>query len=433
MKTDRFLKEELQKINVELSKHSTNKFVELPAFTFDEIDLSELLNFVQAEKIFYFKSKYKKFSFLGIGHSKTIKASDVEIYLEEYPSDFLIAAFLFEENPTASEFILPEWVFITRGDQTELSIYPGFECQTYSTSNLIFNLDFTISNYNPNYNPNFSPWVSYEEFPEHDQWSEMINKCDSLFNERELEKIVLSRKKIFNYSYAIDPIHFFKKTLEKNNNANSSYAIFYQMSFDKAFISLTPEKLFSIKGQDFESISLASSAPRGMTIEEDQAFEKLLNENEKLVREHHLVTEEILKKIRPLSETISVSEIQTMKLPYIQHRSTPISAKLLEGFSALEIIKLLHPTPAIGGLPSEKAQEKILEIEPYTRKSYAAPIGVISSHYSELAVGIRSALIEGERITLFGGAGIVKGSIAEEEWIETGLKMNPFLKVVNNE
>ena len=429
MKTDRFLKEELQKINAELTKHSTNNFVDLPVFTFNEINLSELLNSVQAEKIFYFKSKYENFSFLGVGHSKTIKALELEKYQKEHPNHFLVATFLFEEDPAASEFILPEWVFISRENQTELSIYPGLEYQNYSTPNLLFNLDFTISDFNPN----FSPWVSYEEFPEHDQWNEMINKCDSLFNKHELEKIVLSRKKIFDYSYPIDPIHFFKKTLEQNNNANSSYAIYYQMSFDKAFISLTPEKLFSIKGHDFESISLAASAPRGLTIEEDQAYEKLLNENEKLVREHNLVTEEILKKIRPVSESISVSEIQTMKLPYIQHRSLPISAKLIKDFSAIKIIKLLHPTPAIGGLPSEKAQKKILEIEPYTRKSYAAPIGVISHHYSELAVGIRSALIEGTKITIFGGAGIVKGSIAEEEWIETGLKMNPFLKVVNHE
>jgi len=42
-------------------------------------------------------------------------------------------------------------------------------------------------------------------------------------------------------------------------------------------------------------------------------------------------------------------------------------------------------------------------------------------------------LIQSDKITLFGGAGIVKGSVAEEEWIETGTKMNPFLKVVNNE
>ena len=122
-----------------------------------------------------------------------------------------------------------------------------------------------------------------------------------------------------------------------------------------------------------------------------------------------------------------------MKLPYIQHRLVTISAQLLSHISALELVVLLHPTPAVGGLPWGTAQSKILELEAYKRQSYAAPIGVISLHYSELAVGIRSALIEGSKLTLFGGAGIVKGSIAEEEWQEMGIKMNPFIKVVTHE
>jgi isochorismate synthase EntC len=56
---------------------------------------------------------------------------------------------------------------------------------------------------------------------------------------------------------------------------------------------------------------------------------------------------------------------------------------------------------------------------------------VISKNFSEIVVGIRSALIEGSMITVYGGAGIVAGSIAEEEWIETGTKMRPFIKVIN--
>ena len=178
---------------------------------------------------------------------------------------------------------------------------------------------------------------------------------------------------------------------------------------------------------------MAASAPRGKTPEEDQAFEKLLVSSDKLTREHNLVTEEILKKIKPLSNSIEVAALQTMKLPYIQHRSVPIKAVLKEKYNPLDLVTLLHPTPAVGGLPWDKAKIKIGELEPYKREYYAAPIGVISSQYSELAVGIRCALIEGATLTLYGGAGIVKGSVAEEEWNETGVKMNPFLKVVNNE
>lgn len=424
-----FLTKELHNIAVALKHHLSEKNEGPLVFLFDEIDLSEILPYLVCEKIFYFKSKYKDFSFLGLGHSSTVLACDLTEHLEKNPHHFLIAAFLFEENPNATEFILPEWSFISGMGKTQLTVRHSSQYRTLSSPNLFFHLNSSLSS------PDLfiPPWQSYEEFPEHDQWSEMIHKCDLLFENGDLEKIVLSRKKIFDYDENIDPLLFFNTVLKNNNKANSSYAVFYQTSFDRAFMSLTPEKLFSLEGDHFESISLAASAPRGKTPEEDLEFEKLLGSCDKLAREHNLVTEEIIKKIKPLSKTISVSGLETMKLPYIQHRSIPITAELKNHSQVLDLVHLLHPTPAIGGLPSDKAQKEILNLEPYTRDSYAAPIGVISFGFSELAVGIRSALIEKTKVTLFGGAGIIKGSVAEEEWIETGIKMNPFLKVVNCE
>lgn len=422
MKTDRFLLEELQKIHSILKQDSAFEF------QFSEIDLLELLNHVICERVFYFKSKYENFSFLGLGHSKSIKAIDLQENLDKNSKEFYVASLIFEADPNASELYLPEWIFISRNKQTELFINKSSEYNTYSAPQLYFNTNFDLNLYDP-----FIPeWLSYDELPEHDEWAEMIEKSDELFDSGELEKIVLSRKKIFEYMEPIDPIVFFKAVMEKNNS-NSSYNVFYQMNFNKAFISLTPEKLFSIEDNHFESISLAASAPRGKTFEEDQEFEAQLSSSDKLKREHDLVTAEIVKKLKPYSNNISVSPAKTMKLSYIQHQSTPITAELLSKTNPIELISLLHPTPAVGGLPWDKAKYRVSELEPYARDQYAAPIGVLSAHYSEMAVGIRSALIESTKLSIYGGAGIVKGSLAEEEWVETGIKMNPFLKVVNHE
>jgi menaquinone-specific isochorismate synthase len=120
-----------------------------------------------------------------------------------------------------------------------------------------------------------------------------------------------------------------------------------------------------------------------------------------------------------------------MKLPYIQHRQVLIKGELKPKFNAIDLIKSLHPTPAVGGIPLEESKIAILQIEKSKRGSYASPIGVLNKKFSEIAVGIRSAIIESNIITVFGGAGIVEGSIAEEEWIETGTKMRPFIKVLN--
>ncbi|MFA6238540.1 MAG: isochorismate synthase [Bacteriovorax sp.] len=429
MKTERFLKEELQKIHSTLKTSLNNDDQSIFRFQYDEIDTCELLNHVTCEKIFYFKSKYGDFSCLGLGHSETVKSRELNDFTKKYPDLFLTAAFSFEENALDTEFILPEWIFIRRDGITELTINKSYEYKNFSTPNLFFNSSFDLNLYDPF----IPPWQSYEEHPEHDQWAEMIKAADQQFLNGELQKIVLSRKKIFGYECPVEPMAFFKAAMAQNNFAQSSYAIFNQINFGETFISLTPEKFFTIKDQSFESISLAASAPRGVTEQEDAVYEESLNTSEKLVREHNIVTEEIVKKIKTISTELIVSPLQTMKLPYIQHRSVPIAAKLNPGITALDLVVLLHPTPAVGGIPWDKARNKILELEPGPRKYYAAPIGVISEHYSEMAVGIRAALIEAAKITLYGGAGIVSGSTAEEEWLETGIKMNPYLKVVNHE
>ena len=121
----------------------------------------------------------------------------------------------------------------------------------------------------------------------------------------------------------------------------------------------------------------------------------------------------------------------TMKLPYIQHRQAKVTGTLKETTTVLELIDLLHPTPAVGGIPHLKAKNKILEIEKEKRSYYAGPVGILSKDFSEIVVGIRSAYIQGQKLIVYGGAGIVAGSDAEEEWSETGIKMQPFIKVIN--
>ncbi|MGZ3788251.1 MAG: isochorismate synthase [Bacteriovorax sp.] len=428
MKTEQFFQLELQKIGALLKKQSGSIPEDRLSFEYSSMNLLDLLAHATCERIFYFKSKYRNFTFLGLGQAKTIKGSELSAFLKAHPDLFLAASFLFEEDPTLAEFILPEWIFITREFKTELHIIKNDQAQAFSGPSLIFNKDFEHNFYESG----MPLWISYEEMPEHDQWNEMIDQCSKLFKNGELDKIVMSRKKMFTYQSPLDPISFFLNLLHKNNST-TNYQVFSQTHFGRAFISLTPEKLFSIEDGRFESISLAGSAPRGPTEKEDREFENHLINNEKLIREHQFVTDEITKKMVPISETLKAGPLQTMKLPYIQHRSALITAVLKENTDLLSVVSIMHPTSAVGGIPWQKAKHKILELEPYKREHYAAPIGVMSAYYSELAVGIRCATVEKEKLTVFGGAGIVSGSIAEEEWIETGTKMNPFTKVVLHE
>lgn len=414
MKTESFLKEELQKIDSDVSQNKR-------LFTFDSFDMIDLIAFASTEEVFFFESKEEDFSFLGLGKSKEFSDAEAAWHLKQNPQDVLVFQGHFEKTKP-NLIYLPEWAFVKKDKKVRLCIHPSLEFQSPSPSQMIFNLN--------SWESFVGNWISYEERPESDEWKVMIDEASKLFAKKELEKIVLSRKKVFTYDDLIESPVMFKELYEANKKS-SHFTIYHQLHFGQTFISFTPERLFTLKGREIETISLAGSGLRGADEASDKKHEEELISSDKLIREHNIVTKAISEKLANLVSKLEISDLFTMKLPYIQHRQAIIKGVLREGVEAIDLISHLHPTPAVGGIPHDKAMEKILEIEKEERHFYAAPVGVLSHNFNEIAVGIRSAHINGEVMNVYGGAGIVSGSEAESEWIETGTKMQPFTKVIN--
>lgn len=109
------------------------------------------------------------------------------------------------------------------------------------------------------------------------------------------------------------------------------------------------------------------------------------------------------------------------------HLHTPITATL-QGLSPLALAEMLHPTPAVAGLPRREAMAWLRCLEPFERGHYAAPIGWIDSQGDcELRVAIRSGLIRQGALELTAGAGLVRGSVPEREEQEVALKLRVLL------
>ncbi|WP_207589093.1 isochorismate synthase [Halomontanus rarus] len=196
------------------------------------------------------------------------------------------------------------------------------------------------------------------------------------------------------------------------------------------FFGAPPERLVAMDGGRVETEALAGSVPRGETPEEDDDLVERMIESGKFQQEHGLVVEAIRDELEPLSASVTVGEQTVRRLATIQHLQTPIEATLADTVDrhVLEIVEALHPTPAVGGLPPEAAWETIREIETFDRGWYAAPIGWFdAAGDGEFAVGLRSGLVTGQRVTLFSGNGIVADSDPDDEWDEIQLKFRPIL------
>ncbi|MFQ3474705.1 isochorismate synthase [Halonotius sp. F2-221B] len=195
-----------------------------------------------------------------------------------------------------------------------------------------------------------------------------------------------------------------------------------------AFFGATPERLVSLRGRTVETGALAGTTGRGETPAEDEWLAEELLTDEKNVHEHELVAETIREQLSPFAASVSVGERAIKRLATVQHLYTPITAELADDTHVLDVVEALHPTPAVGGLPPDRALETIRETEPFDRGWYAAPVGWIdAAGNGTFAVGLRSAVASRRQATLFAGVGIVGDSDPDAEWDEVELKFRPIL------
>ncbi len=237
----------------------------------------------------------------------------------------------------------------------------------------------------------------------------------------EFSKMVLARAKDLSSDSLLNPLRVL-------NGLRQRFPDCYSFSFaggrGQSFIGASPERLAQVQGGAVTTEALAGSIRRGASAREDASLAAELVTSEKDRREHQIVLESIVGRLRPLGIDAHYAPVPGIRrLANVQHLQTPIRADLPSGVRLLDVIARLHPTPAVGGVPQEAAVRAIGELESFPRGLYAGAIGWVNAQGGgEFFVGLRSALIEGKTARLYAGAGIVAGSSPEKEFAETELK-----------
>ncbi len=217
--------------------------------------------------------------------------------------------------------------------------------------------------------------------------------------------------------------------LDSLRRSHPSCAIFAIGRASSTFVGATPECLVRLRGRHLETASLAGSAPRGRSPDEDSQLGRELLESKKEQAEHAVVVRALRAALDPHCETLEIPESpHLMRLQDIQHLETPISGTVLEDVSILDLLAAVHPTPAVAGEPREPALAWLAEHEDLDRGWYAGPVGFADSGGGgEFFAALRSSLLTGDEARLFAGAGIVEGSQPERELLETRLKLQTML------
>lgn len=244
---------------------------------------------------------------------------------------------------------------------------------------------------------------------------------------RRYDKIVLSRSIDLRNPAGWQPLDALNRLRERFPGC---FAFSFGSGRERSYIGATPERILSLREKRLETEALAGSAPRGANARDDAALARDLLRSDKDLREHRLVLDSIIRRLQELGIYGRADERpQLLQLANVQHLRSRIAADLGRRAHPLEILEALHPTPAVGGSPRERAAPRIREIEGEDRGLYTGAIGWFNpAGESEMILAIRSAYIAGETARLHAGAGIVRGSDPEAELRETDIKLNAMLE-----
>jgi isochorismate synthase len=244
----------------------------------------------------------------------------------------------------------------------------------------------------------------------------------------ELDKVVLAREVVVHAPNAHEPAALYGALREL---FPSCFCVCLG-SPEAAFLSASPELLVRRGGAGATTVALAGSTRRSADPSVDDHLGEQLARSTKDRREHEIVVRRIERALGPYSVWVEAArEPGLVKVANIQHLATPIHAQLSQPRSAVELAGILHPTPAVGGEPRDRALAVIDELEALDRGWYAGPVGWMdAAEDGEFCVAIRSALLRDRTAHLFAGNGIVGDSDPEAELAETEVKLDALLPLI---
>lgn len=241
-----------------------------------------------------------------------------------------------------------------------------------------------------------------------------------------IQKVVLSRVIKEALPEKFHTGLFFESLCQKYPGA---FVYLFNDGHGQCWAGASPEALLEVEKGKGKTMSLAGTLPAKKGGHGN--FEWQNKEKE----EQNLVTQFIRYKLitSGISDFVE-APLETRQAGPVVHLLKRFSYDLPDDISALGLAKVLHPTPAVCGLPAEKALKEIHAVETHKRAFYSGFLGPVSNkHEARLFVNLRCMQIVGKNAFIFVGGGLLAESDIEREWQETAIKAETLLSVIRKQ
>jgi salicylate biosynthesis isochorismate synthase/menaquinone-specific isochorismate synthase len=262
--------------------------------------------------------------------------------------------------------------------------------------------------------------------PEH--FEAAVTRAVERINAGELSKVVLAREVRVHAPEVIDPAPIY----DGLRTAFPSCYCYLVGTPELAFVGASPELLVRRDGARAQTVALAGTRRRSADPAVDRHLGEQLLSSPKDREEQAIVTRRIERTLGPVSVWVAAADEPVLvKVHNVQHLGTPIRAQLSEPIACVELAGRLHPTPAVGGEPEEKALPLIPALEGLDRGWYAGPVGWTDlAEDGEFCVALRCALLRGGVAHLYAGEGIVADSDPAQELEANEAKLQALLPLL---
>ncbi len=218
------------------------------------------------------------------------------------------------------------------------------------------------------------------------------------------------------------PLELFVRLCQTNPAWYAAYLAFD----DKAVLSSSPELFLQVRGDHVITRPIKGTRPRVGELAVDAAARQALLASEKDRAELTMIVDLMRNDLGRVCRFGSVRVLEPFGLeehPTVYHLVGTIEGRLPEGTGALDLLGATFPGGSITGAPKIRAMQIINELEPVVRSVYCGGIGYVGlDGQMTMNIAIRTLLVDGPRVHLYAGGGIVADSEPESELQETTAK-----------
>jgi len=258
--------------------------------------------------------------------------------------------------------------------------------------------------------------VQVESLWAREEYQAAVGRCREYILAGDAFQIVLSQR--FKVEFTVPPFDLYRAL----RSVNPSPYMYYLSLGDRKIIGSSPEILVSLHGRTARLRPIAGTRPRGASDAEDRRLEQELLADEKERAEHIMLVDLSRNDLGRVCEygSVRVNELMIIeRYSHVMHIVSDVTGTLRPDKDLFDVLRACFPHGTVSGAPKVRAMEIIDEQEPTRRGLYAGSVGYFSySGDMDMAIAIRTMLVEGNTAYLQAGGGLVADSIPENEYME---------------